>query len=963
MFYLKFLKKRGEQTQKNVFAHPGRKPNICSIKGLSKGYPKGQTAPHHEKQQIMTPVRYTFLLTAICFLSSFRPAQAQCDIQLNQVVTNVLCYGGNTGAVQLTPSNGMPPYDYLWSDGNTTQTIYNLVAGLYTCIVTDALGCTAVADALVQQPAQLTVNILGDQVLNCFTPVTTLTAEVTGGFPPYTYSWGNGSTATIPAPGFYVLTITDANGCTLQSNFTIIQDVIHPIACTDPSATLTCAITQMTINGACSSVGPQFTHSWTGPGIVSGGMTTTPEVNQPGIYTLTVLNTQNGCSSNASVAVTQDITSPIANAGPTVSIPCGGGGVWLSGSGGGIGPNFSYLWTGPGILIGEFTLNPLVVTPGTYTLLVTNTQNGCTSTASVVVTESSSGLCSDIVGRVLKDTTTNCLADPGEPGLAGWIVRAIGSTGVFYAVTDSVGEYRLFVKSADTYAIEAIAPSALWVNCGSNPLVAAPNAAETYTAADQLFQALLGCPYLVVDITSGNLRRCFDNNFFGVSYCNQGTETATDAYIIVTLDPLLSIVSSSIPRTDLGNGQIRFDVGDIGVGQCGSFNFRCLLDCSAAAGQTHCTEAHIYPDTLCIVPDVLWSGASLRIQSVCEADSVRFRIENVGFGNMPNALEYIVIEDQVMLMSAPVQLNVGEVATVSVPANGSTWRLEVEQEPFHPGQSAPAISVEGCTTSPVFSTGFVAQFPTDDADHFIDIDCRANTAAYDPNDKQGFPLGYGAQRYVKPGTPLEYLIRFQNTGNDTAFTVRLVDTLSAWLDPASFRPGASSHPYTWDLSGAGVLTFLYENILLPDSFVNEPASHGFVKFTIEHRADAPLETVIENTAHIYFDFNEAIITNTTQHRLGEQFVVVGLWQPKLERYAVRVSPNPLVDRAMLEVIGVKGNAPLRLQVFDLNGGLMLEERSANGIFQLNRGLLPAGVYAFNIEQAGKLVGAGKLVVK
>ena len=73
--------------------------------------------------------------------------------------------------------------------------------------------------------------------------------------------------------------------------------------------------------------------------------------------------------------------------------------------------------------------------------------------------------------------------------------------------------------------------------------------------------------------------------------------------------------------------------------------------------------------------------------------------------------------------------------------------------------------------------------------------------------------------------------------------------------------------------------FIFNNIQLPDSNVNEPASHGFVKFKINQRANNPLGTVIENKAGIYFDFNEAVITNSTHHVLGENFVesnLVGL---------------------------------------------------------------------------------------
>jgi uncharacterized repeat protein (TIGR01451 family) len=429
------------------------------------------------------------------------------------------------------------------------------------------------------------------------------------------------------------------------------------------------------------------------------------------------------------------------------------------------------------------------------------------------------------------------------------------------------------------------------------------------------------------------------------------------------LDPFLTPLNSNLPYLNLGNQLLQFEVGDLEVGECGSFYLYVKVNCNAALGQTHCTEAHIYPDHSCLPDNPLWSGASLRISSECQLDSLRFNIQNVGISDMPKALDYIVIEDQVMKMMGPVQLNAGQSATISVPANGSTWRLEMEQEPFHPGQSAPAVSVEGCTNGTTFSTGFVAQFPTDDADAFVDNDCKVNTASSDPNDKQAFPIGYGSSHYVRPGTPLEYQIQFQNTGNDTAFTVRIVDTLSAFLDPTSIRPGAGSHPYTWDLTGAGVLSFLFEDILLPDSNVNEAASHGFVKFTIEPRAEAPLESVIENTAHIYFDFNEAIVTNTTFHRLGEHFITVGAWQPVQPNYAVSVTPNPFVDAAILEVKGLKQNSPLRLQVFDLQGKLQIEMESANAQFQLKKGNLSAGTYLFKVDQKGETVGSGKLLIQ
>jgi uncharacterized repeat protein (TIGR01451 family) len=288
--------------------------------------------------------------------------------------------------------------------------------------------------------------------------------------------------------------------------------------------------------------------------------------------------------------------------------------------------------------------------------------------------------------------------------------------------------------------------------------------------------------------------------------------------------------------------------------------------------------------------------------------------------------------------------------------------LEVEQEPFHPGLSRPASVVEGCNASTTFSTGLVNVFPPDDADKFIDIDCRVNTAAYDPNDKQAVPTGYGAAHYVAPNTPLEYTIRFQNTGNDTAFTVVLRDTLSAWLDPATVRPSASSHPYTWNLSGTGYLTFTFDNILLPDTATNLDASHGFIKYAIWPKDSVPLESVVLNRAGIYFDFNPPIITNETMHTLGKNFLVSSTWQPARAQYRVQVTPNPMGDEARLEVLGLPDRlGDFRLQVFDLQGNVVRDLSATTPFFVLKKENLPVGMYFFRVLEEGKLVGSGKLI--
>lgn len=138
---------------------------------------------------------------------------------------------------------------------------------------------------------------------------------------------------------------------------------------------------------------------------------------------------------------------------------------------------------------------------------------------------------------------------------------------------------------------------------------------------------------------------------------------------------------------------------------------------------------------------------------------------------------------------------------------------------------------------------------------------RTITGAYDPNDKLAYTSsGNSDVWYVDEDEWIDYTIRFQNTGTDTAFHVVITDTLPSNLDPGSIVIGASSHTFTWELRDQGTLKFYFPNILLPDSNVNEPRSHGFASFRIKPREPVLAGTTIENTANIFFDFNPPVIT-------------------------------------------------------------------------------------------------------
>jgi uncharacterized repeat protein (TIGR01451 family) len=157
--------------------------------------------------------------------------------------------------------------------------------------------------------------------------------------------------------------------------------------------------------------------------------------------------------------------------------------------------------------------------------------------------------------------------------------------------------------------------------------------------------------------------------------------------------------------------------------------------------------------------------------------------------------------------------------------------------------------------------------------HMLEVLC-----AYDPNDKQTFPVGYEEPHFIEPTQEIEYLIRFQNTGNFFAFNISVIDTISEDLDLSTFHLVANSHSVQTSINTeTREVEFYFENIMLPDSNCCEPDSHGLISYFISPHQGLPHDTRIENTAHIFFDANPAIVTNTTWntiYRCEDEFATI-----------------------------------------------------------------------------------------
>ncbi|MEZ4893191.1 MAG: SprB repeat-containing protein [Saprospiraceae bacterium] len=290
---------------------------------------------------------------------------------LSETHTEVSCFGGSNGSIDLTVSGGTSPYTYSWSNSATTQDINNLSAGTYTVTVTDANNCTATKSATINQPnSALSLSRTSTNVSCNGGSDGSINLTVTGGTNPYTYAWSNGATTediSGLSAGTYTVTVTDANGCTKTTSKSISQPsalslskTVVDVACYGEST----GSINLSVSGGTSP----YTYIW------SNGATT-QDINNlaAGTYTVTVTDA-NSCTKTTSATVTQP--SELDLSATTTNATCGNsnGAIDLTVSGG-TNP-YTYIWSN-----GATTQDLSNIQAGTYTVTVTDSNN-CTKTLS-----------------------------------------------------------------------------------------------------------------------------------------------------------------------------------------------------------------------------------------------------------------------------------------------------------------------------------------------------------------------------------------------------------------------------------------------------------------------------------------------------------------------------------------------------------------------------------------------------
>jgi uncharacterized repeat protein (TIGR01451 family) len=194
---------------------------------------------------------------------------------------------------------------------------------------------------------------------------------------------------------------------------------------------------------------------------------------------------------------------------------------------------------------------------------------------------------------------------------------------------------------------------------------------------------------------------------------------------------------------------------------------------------------------------------------------------------------------------------------------------------------------------------------------------------------------------------IDYTVRFQNTGTDTAFTVVIRDELDVDLDVMSLQITGASHPFTPSFGEGRELVLTFNDILLPDSTTDLLGSQGFVRYRIRPSSTVAVGAVLENTAGIYFDFNPPIITNTVEH-----LVDVSTSMQADRAQPLLVMPNPVHD-VLTVTLSEASSKDWQLHAID-GRSINVPQTWSAGTMQLDVRRLDPGTYVLRTGQGSAM---------
>jgi uncharacterized repeat protein (TIGR01451 family) len=216
--------------------------------------------------------------------------------------------------------------------------------------------------------------------------------------------------------------------------------------------------------------------------------------------------------------------------------------------------------------------------------------------------------------------------------------------------------------------------------------------------------------------------------------------------------------------------------------------------------------------------------------------------------------------------------------------------------------------------------------------------CDSVVSSFDPNEKEVFPQGM-----IVPGTKLEYTLHFENLGNDTAFNIHILDTLSDNLNAATFEMTGSSHAASANIftgtNGKKIVRFDFANIHLADASAPH-FNKGYAKFSINAKTPLAPMTQIHNQAGIYFDINPVVMTNMVTNWIG-----LGVKEVLAEKGAA-IYPNPAHDELLIKTDNKNFQSAT---LVNMMGQVLIEQKLEQNDARMDIRSLAPGIYFLQLN--------------
>jgi len=827
----------------------------------------------------------------------------------NVTFSNPTCLGVTDGNINVTVvGGGVPPFLFTLYPGAVNNGIgqfNNLSAGTFTIVATDANACSVSTIQVLTQPSlNFNLNVISN--LSCTCNGSVEVTNVLGGLAPYTYAIS--PFANQPTPGTfdnmcggnYTITVSDANTCTgtTMINFNQIQ--------------LTANSTNSQCNGVnngsinCSALFGVAPYVYTlNPGNVINGVGI---FNNLAAGTYTILVSDANLCSNTITSIVIDTSQIIVSVTGIDSIICGAGGnAAFQAYGNAVGP---YTYTvQPGNIV---NMNGLFnsLNAATYTLTVNNAA-GCYKTDTFDIIQVSALLPISITSTVLDETCY--LAGDGAIDIV-----PSNPNGLTYlwnngAMTQDVvniisGTYQVKISNANGDCLNVLnTVNAQGLNCGtiSGNIFYDGNSSCINDANDY------NIPNISVQLSNGAL--AFTNmsgnyQFSNVPYGNYNLTHNFNAFSAPNTCVQPSALVLNVMNNNLSNIDFK-DTSNLAV-DLGVYIY------SSTIVPGFNTASHIN----------VWNGS---------ANPQMFN------------LSFILSNPLVLNLTMPVNQGVYPIANADSIVWSSVTILPYTNLTFHVISATPPNIPLGTI---ILSTAEITpiNFVDANANNNVYLSPNVVVGAFDPNDKSVNPSGEGPTGNITlQDSVLNYQIRFQNTGTDSAHNIYILDTLSNKLDITTLKINGFSHPYKIEILNGNVLKFKFDNIMLPDSNVNEPLSHGYIAYSIEQKNTNQIGDVINNTAAIYFDFNAPIITNTTINTIAFPTI---LNSQEFEN-EINIYPNPAADKLSVEFNSNSfGQSSITMtnSLGQFVKTVLANTISGKNIIELNVKELPKGIYLLKV---------------